>query len=98
MFEWIRKRKKEKINRWKQDAKNNGAKFLVIVFDIWDKTERCIYDKTSLNCRESSVRAASYNSNKYVIDVIRIEDPVIKHNSIKCEKCGYLMEFNTNES
>jgi hypothetical protein len=97
MFKWIKKqftkKREEKIERWKVEAKRRNARYLVITFDSWDKFERPVFDMSSTSAIEACIKATPYNSTKYTVDAFRMWEPEEEKETVECPKCGELVEI-----
>lgn len=94
MFNWF-KRREEKIEGWKNEAKSRNSKFLTVVFNGIDKSEYPVYDIISKNCIEAALRAAPFGSLKYSTEIFDLREPqkIIKKSLLKCGFCGKMNQI-----
>ncbi len=74
MFNRFKKRE-EKIENWKNEAKSRNAKFLTVVFNSIDKLEYPVYDILSKNCAEAALKAAPFGTLKYTTEIFDLREP-----------------------
>lgn len=68
MFGRWKKRREQQIERWKIKAREEGANFLLIVYDSWDGSLNPCFDRLSQTWNQMCLTYAPIHSSKYIVD------------------------------